>query len=176
MMKNILIIAFLSSFSWGFTQNLSLNELISLRTIGLDDVEIMLNEKGWEYTKDRIQKEDAMTTLEFTYNTTSTNFEKPAYIHRYFSPSDEIGLHFFSQNKYLEYVKAIKDSKAKLIWSKNIKGFFYKVYQNPETTFILTTYTAKNLKGESKPAYKFTILSNATFEKSALNAQLKEEV
>lgn len=174
-MKKVLIIALLFSVSYGFAQNLSLNELISLRTMNLDDVEVLLNEKGWEYTKNWIPKEDLNATLEFTNKVATSNFESPAYIHRYFSSDyDQISLFIFSQSKYLEYVKAIKASKAKLIYSKNIDGLFFKVYQSANTTFILRTYTALNLNKESKPAWKFSVWSTATFEKSPLNKLFKE--
>ena len=165
-MKKLLLFVLLASFSFGYGQNVSLSQLMSLRTMDLDDVEMFLMEKGWNYKDGEEETEDGLGYINFIYGTNGDFNYAKSFFTRFYSNyrGDRITLQTSSKDKYLEYLNAVKSFKPTLIYSGNEDAFFTKIYQGATTTFIFRTTTTDNNLGDTNSAWLLTIMENNDFD------------
>lgn len=158
-MKKILLIVLLTSFSWGFGQNLSLSQLMSLRTMDLDDMEIFLTQKGWHFKGATEATETRSSFINFIYSTNNNLQYGEAFLS--LIGGDTIWLQISKKSKYLEYYNAVKSFKPTLIDSVSQDGYLVKKYQGATTTFEFETGTSKDEWGNSGPSWYLTIYENS---------------
>lgn len=160
-MKKILLSVMLSSFSWGFGQNLSLSQLISLRTMDLDNMETMLTQKGWKFRKAE-QRENSSGIVSFIYSSTNSLQYGEAFLSRFTfeNSEDTIWLQISKQAKYLEYLNAVKSFNPTLTFSGTRDSSLVKIYQGATTTFEFEISTTKDNYGQEAPSWFLTIYKN----------------
>lgn len=164
-MKKLLLFVLLASISFGYAQNLSLPQLMSLRTMDLDDAELFLTQKGWSYSKGEAPSEEKFGVLQFVYNSTGDFDFGEAFIWKIYS-YDGINIlkaQIGKQSKYLEYLTAVKNYKPELIFSGTEDDELVKVYRGATTTFKFSTSTAENTYGDDKAVWFLRIYSNEDF-------------
>ena len=176
-MKKLLLIVFLIFFSWGFGQNLSLSELISLRSVGLETVEIYLTKKGWDFTYAEEEKGEELASINFVYGSQG-NFEHgESFIHRLYSSNgkNRLAIVLGKKTKYLEYLNAVRNFSPNTLFSGQDKGDFMKIYQGANNTFIFRTTTVKNPDGNSSSNWVITIMTNEDFEEESYKVSLNKK-
>lgn len=161
-MKKILLIVLLTSFSWGFGQNLSLSQLMSLRTMELDDAETFLTTRGWNYNVGEEETDGKLAAVNFIYSNDGSLQYGEAFLSLMFSSygTEKIFLQISKQSKYLEYLNAVKSFKPTLVYTGTKDGDLIKIYQGATTTFKFVTSTGSNRYGEQKSLWFLSIYSN----------------
>ena len=161
-MKKLLLFVLLTSFSFGYGQNLSLSQLMSLRTMDLDDFEMYLTQKGWDYKNSEEETEETLGTITFVYGSQGDFDYAESFIQKIFSYSgtQRIFIQTHKQSKYLEYLNAVKSFNPQLIYSGPENGRLVKTYQGATTTFKFVTATTSTNIGNDKTSWLLTIYSN----------------
>ena len=162
-MKKLLLFVLLASFSFGYGQNLSLSQLMSIRTMSLDNMETLLNQKDWKFTEAEDYNEESPGLVSFIYSSTNSLEYGEAFLSRFtFANGDDtIWLQISKQSKYLEYLNAVKSFNPTLIFSGTRNGSLVKIYQGATTTFEFETSTTKDRFGEEKVSWFLTIYRNS---------------
>ncbi|MFW2135001.1 hypothetical protein ACK2M7_01730 [Chryseobacterium sp. TY4] len=160
-MKKLLLLILLSLYCWGYGQNLSLSQLISLRTMDLDNMETMLNQKGWKFINAE-QGENSSGTVSFIYSSTNSLQYGEAFLSRFTfeNSEDTIWLQISKQAKYLEYLNAVKSFNPTLTFSGARDNSLVKIYQGATTTFEFATSTTIDKYGQEAPSWFLTIYKN----------------
>lgn len=161
-MKKLLLFVLLASFSFGYGQNLSLSQLMSLRTMDLDDAETYLTQRGWNYKDSEEETDTTLGLVNFVYGTNGDFNYAESFLRKLFSYSgtNVIAIQIGKQNKYLEYLSAVKSFNPQLIFSGPEDGRLVKTYQGATTTFKFETTTANTYSGNEKASWMLTIYSN----------------
>ena len=161
-MKKLLLFVLLASFCFGYGQNLSLSQLISLRTMSLDNMENLLNQKGWKFSEAEEQTAESSGLLSFIYSSTNSIQYGESFLSRFTfaNGEDTIWLQISKQNKYLEYLNAVKNFNPTLTFSGIRNGSLVKIYEGATTTFEFETATTKDRFGEEKVSWFLTIYRN----------------
>ena len=165
-MKKLLLFVLLTSFSFGYGQNLSLSQLMSLRTMDLDDAEIYLTQRGWNYSNADAPSDGQFGIIEFVYGSSGDFNYAESFITKLYSYRgvNKLAVQINKQTKYLEYLSAVKGFKATLIYSGVEDNILVKVYQGATTTFKFSTRKVTNQMNEDKTSWLLTILSNEDYE------------
>lgn len=163
-MKKIL---FFILFSFGFScysQNLTLEEIVSLRKKDLANVEEFLSDRGWSFISGSEAADGVMGRASFAYNKNQYNdFAESFFAYFYSSSGDEynrILLQISTQPKYNLYLNKIKSYGCKIIKSRIVDGEVEKVYQGKTTTFIIKISTQKGDYNTTKTLYELVIMDN----------------
>lgn len=148
-----------------YSQNLSLSELMSLRKMSLEDTENYLSNRGWQYKEGEEESEDKFGLLSFVYGTNGDFEFAESFLYKMYSTyeEDRISIQISKQQKYLEYLNAVKKFNAKLLKTATSDGYLVKIYQGATTTFIFKTGTSSNNLGDTKSMWILSIWSNEDF-------------
>jgi hypothetical protein len=165
-MKKLYII---SSFFLGFisfSQNITLDDLISLRKKKLANLEETLTLKGWSFIRGNEPEYENLGTATFAYKQSS--FEDKAesfiiYMYSETSPTKRINIQMHKKDKYNLFLARIKSLGCKLLESKIDAGNIKKVYQGATLTFMISISTQKDDFSSTSTIYHFLILENSDY-------------
>ena len=165
-MKKHLLFVLLFVFVGLSAQNLSLNELISLRKMSLDDAETYLTNKGWQYSKGSEAEEGKLGTAQFVLGSSGDFSFAESFltiIHQYGSVS-RISIQVSKLPKYMEYLNGVKKFAPNPINTKIDDGDLVKIYVGATTTFEFATTTASTRYGSTKTTWNLLIAENDDYE------------
>lgn len=152
------------------SQNLTINELASLRKKSFGNVEEILSNKNWTFLEGDQPTSEKLGSAVFAYNKEEYSDKSKSFIDFLYNNTEDnaicehrIVLQFFDKTKYNSYVNSFKTIGCKLIKSIIEDGNIVKVYQGETTTFKVTIITKKNEMGVTATIYKFFILSNVDY-------------
>lgn len=156
-MKKILLTVLLFVFVGLSAQNLSLNELISLRKMSLPEAEMYLSKKGWRYSEG--ESDDKVISAEFIFNSNGSPSIGEAFLALMYGNTQKVlGMQFVSSKSYNEYLSTLQELNIKLVSSGiDESGALMKEYKGATTTFLLRT---SKMKKGSIVSYYITIKGN----------------
>ncbi|MEM0543810.1 hypothetical protein WFZ85_14410 [Flavobacterium sp. j3] len=149
-----------------FSQNLTLDDLISLRKKKLANLEETLTLKGWSFIKGNEPGYENLGKATFAYKQSS--FEDKAesfinYIYSETSTTKRINIQMHKKDKYNLFLTRIKSLGCKLLDSKIDGGNIKKVYQGATLTFMISISTQKDDFSSTSTVYHFLILENSDY-------------
>ncbi|HFG0566808.1 hypothetical protein LIT56_11205 [Flavobacterium psychrophilum] len=173
MKKIIFLFIFLLS-NLTFSQNVTLDELINLRSQNLNEIEEKLALKGWSYENGQEPEGTKAGKVNFAYKKSQYDGTAVSFIKYYYSNSSNtrrIDIQISSIDKYNQFLSRVKSLGCKLIDSKITNNDLKKVYQNTKLTFIIVT-SAYN---KNYASYWLAIFENNDYN-STFNKNIYEEV
>lgn len=168
MKKIIYLILIICSTSNLYCQNLTLDELISLRKKDLAEIEEFVTNKNWTFLSSNEMTDDKMGKAIFTFN--KNNYDDSAECFLTYLYSDirtRLDLQFTNKDQYNRYINRLKILGSKLILSKVKDNAIIKTYQISKTT-IQITISSKNDNNLSKTKYNIFITSNEDYSENFL--------
>jgi hypothetical protein len=112
-----------------YSQNLTLDEILTLRKKDLAGVEEYLSMKGWSFVSSKEGSDESLGNADFAYNKGSFNNKAEAFLIYLFSKSSEykrITLQISKKEKYTSYLTRVKSFGCKLIDSEINDGSIKK--------------------------------------------------
>lgn len=167
---SILLTITLLSFSSLYCQNLTIDELVSLRKKSFGNVEEILSEKKWSFINGSEATSESMGSANFAYNKQDYSDNAESFFEFVYNDTEneEICNHrilfqFFDKIKYTNYINRLKSLGCKLIKTKIEDGNIIKIYQGSTTTFQISIIADKNELGITKTRYHFFIMGNVDY-------------
>ncbi len=188
MKKSILLIVTILSLSNLYSQNLTIDELVSLRKKSFGNVEEILSKKNWTFLNGSEANSETMGSANFAFNKQDFSDDAESFFEFVYNntENEEICNHrilfqFFNKVKYTNYINRLKALGCKLIKTKIEDGNIIKIYQGSTTTFQISIIADKNELGITKTRYHFFIIGNVDYfitfdDDSTLRDLLKKEV
>ena len=164
-MRNIFTVILINIVSLTSAQNLSIEELASLRRKNYINAEETLAGKGWNYIEG--SKSGEFDTFKYTFGKNSYDNKAQAFLTYGFSSSSiltRINLLFFSDKKYKEYLSRVKAIGCKLDNSEIEEGRIIKYYKGKSTTFRFSISTSEDEFNSIYTTYTIMILDNKDYE------------
>lgn len=163
-MKIILISALLIiNLTNVLAQNITLDELISLRKKNLVNVEEYLSSKKWNYLRAENPTPENLGKVVFSYDKNNFNDEAQSFINYYYSEETNrkrIGIQLTKTEKYNDFITKIKSFGCKVIDSRIEENQIVKVYQGSTITFEVRVTTQKNDFNSTNTSYLVFIFEN----------------
>lgn len=176
MKKFLFFIAILCCVA-SYAQNLTLNELISLRKMDIDEVENFLTKKGWKFKEATEPQDGKLGRLSFVYNASSDfDYAESFIYYLYGDYSDEenrIGIQITKQGKYTEYLQGVKKfgkDPYTMVEGGNLK----KIYVGATTAFEFTTSTGNNAFGDTRPSWSLFIAEKSDYSNNIVSLEEEE--
>ncbi len=145
-------------------QNLTFDEVLSLRKKSLSEVEEYLNARGWKFLEAAEPEGfDKLGNVTFTYKKNYTNDLAESFFSYYYSDYDNnrIAVQVHKPDIYNKYLARIRSLGMKMINSEVESGNMIKIYQGKTTTVKVTISSQQEDYSDShKTLYRFFILSN----------------
>ena len=165
MKKNLLFVLFFLCVGLS-AQNLSLNELIALRKMDLDDAESYLVNKGWTFIKGSEPTDETLGKAIFAYGASSTYDYAESFVSIYYRTFGEnrINIQFTEQNKYNEFLAGVRKFAPTPINTKVEDNKLVKVYSGATTTFESSSGVGSNRYGDQMPRWHLFIVENQDYE------------
>lgn len=167
-MKNIYILLLFCFSLTNYSQNLSLEEVMSLRKLDVANVEERLATKGWSFLSSKEGTEESLGVVDFAFNKRAYDDTADSFLTYYFSNytgRTRVNLQVHNLIKYNAYLARIKSYGCKLIDSSISDGSIRKVYQGVTTTFMVSVGTQKeDFSSTSKTTYQIFIIENSDYE------------
>lgn len=163
---NTLFIMLLISI-YGFSQNLSISQLLEVKSKNLGEAEEYLTLKGWEFMSAEEPTIAYLGTVTFSYNKDNMSDRAQSFLLYYYSDystTTRVSIQVSKKEKYNEYLNSIKSFGCKMISSKVKNGNLIKVYQGKTTTFIITATTSENFFGEATASWIFILIDNLDYD------------
>lgn len=152
------------------SQNLTVEEILSLRKKDIANVEEHLTAKGWMFLSSEEGKDGDLNYADFAYNKSTYNDNADSFLSYFYSETSaitRIKLQIHSPAKYNAYLARIKSFGCKLIDSNVSESLIEKVYQGATTTFRITIETKKSeYESSSYTSYRILIMANSDYELS----------
>ncbi len=148
-------------------QNITLSQLIELRSQTIGEVEEFLVSKGWEFLEAEEEGFETFGSATFSFQKSSFSRSAESFLVYLYSNKLDIQRIFLQVNnveKYNEYINAIKSNGNKLIDSKIEDGSIMKIYQGPTTTFKVESSVSSNNYGEDSAIWIIQILTNLDYD------------
>ncbi len=163
-MKKIIVIVLIAFFVTNSSaQNLTIDQLIQIRTKSISQIEEFLTSKNWEITTNT----SSNWSLSFSYLKQLDNDKAQAFI--MFKENEnknlnEIAILLSQVTKYNTYINRVKELGFKLINSETNNGELTKLYKKGDTYIQINTGTIEidNVFKASKAIYKFLIYFTPT--------------
>lgn len=165
-MNKKLTLVFILIYSLSFSQNLTLDELISLRKRNLATVEEKLTLKGWSFIRGEEPQSGNLGKATFAYNKSSYEDKAESFINYLYSDFSErkrIDIQIVKKEKYNLYLARIKALGCKLIDSNISEGNIKKIYQGATLTFIISISTQKEDYSSTSTLYNFFVVENSDY-------------
>lgn len=178
MKMNFFNIIFLIATINIYSQNLTIDEIISLRKKDITEVEEFLNTKKWSLLNANQPDNEKLGLMAFSFGKNEFDDKAQAFLGYYFSENSElkrIDFDFFDKIIYNNYLTRIKSLGCKLIDSKVNDGEITKTYQGSTTTIKITIGTKKNDFNSTYTFYNFFIVSNEDYNTNYNTELTKEE-
>ena len=168
-MKRILtIVLFVLIVIPASSQNLSLQQLLTVRKKNMAEAEEYLTQKNWSLINAESPTDDKYGGLSFAYNKSNFNDQAESFLLVYFSGSEDypnrLNIQVHKKEKYNEYVAQIKKLGGKIYDSYIEEDTFYKVYQGSTMSYVISTSTQKDKFSSSTTIYNFFIAENEDFK------------
>lgn len=166
MKKTFSLILFCLSLT-NYAQNLTLDELISLRKKNIANVEEYLTAKGWEFLSSNEGIDGAFNKVSFTFKKSVYDDKAEAffsYLNSNVTGRIRVNLQVHKPEKYNAYLARIKSYGCRLIHSSIADGEIKKVYQGTTTTFMVSIETQKEeYSSSAKTLYQIFIIENLDY-------------
>ena len=172
-MKRLILLAVLFYFPYYlFGQNLSLDEILSIRKKNLAEAEEYLSNKGWQFLEAQEPTWDKLGMLTFTYNKSNFDDNAESFFHYYYPvasdatiPGDgtRVSIQIHNETVYNSYVNRIKSWGGELIRSYTEDGNFIKIYQGTTMTYKFIIGTQRNNFSSSDTIYFLSISTNEDY-------------
>jgi hypothetical protein len=160
-----------------YAQNLTVDEMLRIKTEDIAGIEEYLSGKGWILLSSEEETPDAPGRVNFAYNKGKDNDSAESFLKCLYSKETGmkvLNLQLHSQEKYNNYLTAIKAVGNNLVYSKIGTDKVTKVYQSATTTFLIKVKTKKDKDGASTAnIYHIFIMSNVDYK---LNNRTEMEV
>ncbi len=161
------------------SQNLSLQQLLTVRKKNMAEAEEYLTQRNWSLFSAESPTDDKYGELNFAYNKSDFNDKAESFLFLYFSGSDDypnrLSIQVHKKEKYNEYVTQIKKWGGKIYDSYIEDDAFYKVYQGSTMTYVISTSTQKDNFSSSSTIYNFFIAENEDFKYTNYNRKKDKE-
>lgn len=175
MLNKLLFLLVLSTSITCYSQNLTIEEIVHLKSENIAGIEEYLSEKHWNLLSSQEETGTAPGTMIFAYNKNGGNDNAEAFMRCVYSKQIGIrvlNLQMHSQTIYNSYIAAIKNSGCSLVHSKIGADNVIKIYQGDANTFLINVKTKKD-KDKTTNIYHIYIMSNADYN---INYKHNEEV
>ena len=166
----VLIIIILSSLSNLYCQNLTLDQLVSLRKKSFGNVEETLSKKKWSFISGSEATSETMGSASFAYNKQDYNDNAESFLKFVYNDTENeeicdhrIIIQFFDKSKYISYLNRLQALGCKLIKTKIEDNNIVKIYQGATTTFKITIMADKNEFNITNARYHFFIIGNVDY-------------
>lgn len=169
MTKRIAIAFFLlCMFNNAFAQNVTIEQVLSLRTKPLSYIDEFLTGKNWELIEANEPSDEKIGELSFAYKKSSIDDTAESFINFYYTnysvSNNMLSFQVITPSKYNSYLTKIKALGYKLQNSFVDKGELIKVYQKNGITIKINTSTQKDDEDSStQTTYVFNILTNSMY-------------
>jgi len=166
-MNKTFTLVFILFYSLSFSQNLTLDELISLRKKNLALVEEKLTLKGWSFISGEEPQNGNLGNATFAYNKSTYEDKAESFIKYFYSEISErkrIEIQIVKKEKYNLLLGRIKSLGCKLINSNISDGNIKKIYQGATLTFIISISTQKDDFSSTSTLYNFFIIDNSDYK------------
>jgi len=148
-------------------QNLTVDQVLSLRTKSLSHVDEYLTTKKWEMISANEPSEDKMGTLSFAYNKSNYDDKAESFLQYYYNNEstsrNRINIQVNKASNYNNYIIRIKSLGFKLQNSFVEDGDLVKVYEKNGITIKINTSTQKDDFSSTKTTYSFFVLSTSSY-------------
>ena len=152
-------------------QNLTLDQVLNLRTKQLSYVDEYLTTKKWSMLSAEEPTDENMGNISFAYNKGIYDDKAESFLDFYYSKFsilyNRIRIQVNKSSNYNIYIARIKSLGYKLKSSFLENGNLIKVYQTSNTIIKVTTSTQKDDFTSTKTSYSFFILN--TIDYNSLN-------
>lgn len=179
-MKRILIIILFALIAIpASSQNLSLQQLLTVRKKNMAEAEEYLTQRNWSLINAESPTTDKYGGLSFAYNKSDFNDKAESFLMLYFSDSENypnrLNIQVHKKEKYNEYIAQIKKWGGKIYDSYIEDDIFFKVYQGSTMTYVISTSTQKDDFSSSSTIYNFFIAENEDFKYTNYNRKKGKE-
>lgn len=168
-MKKLLLLFVVLLSNSVMSQNLTLNELLSLRSKDPVGLEEYLSKKKWEFigAKSPDYDNNKLGHIQFAlekdiYSEKAKSFIK--YLYSDVTDTKRISIQFHSKTKYLEYLEAVKKFNPSLHDSLISGSSITKVYRGKTTTFEFEISKNEESFGSVSEIYNLMILNNEDYD------------
>ncbi len=147
-------------------QNLTLDQVISLRTKSLAGVEEFLTAKNWQLTEATEPDETTKGTATFAYDKSYYDDKATSFIiyfyGKYSTSSNRVMIQVNKTTTYNTYMARLKAMGYKLTSSKVVDGKIEKIYKSKTLTIEVSTGTQKE-DFTTKTTYHFFICNSLDY-------------
>lgn len=169
-MKRIITLVILLQSLLSTAQNLTLDELITLRKKNIADVEEYLSNKNWAFHRSTKPEIFNLGELVFTYKKSNFDDSAESFIKYFYSDASDrkrLAIQINVKEKYTTYLNKVKSLGCKLIDTKVDEGIIKKIYQGKSTTFIFSIGTNKEeFSMSTSTIYGLYILDNSDYNQN----------
>ncbi|WP_433812093.1 hypothetical protein [Flavobacterium johnsoniae] len=156
-MKTILIYAFVFfGLTQTFSQNLSLDELISLRKKELSEIEEFLTNKNWSFLSAEEPEQDKLGLVTFAFDKSNYDDKAQSFLRYFYSDKSEskrIQIQVNKKEIYNSYLTKLKSLEYKIINSKIENGKIIKIYEGAKIIIEIRIATQKEGLDNTKTYY-----------------------
>ncbi|KZE77524.1 hypothetical protein AV926_14225 [Myroides marinus] len=168
-MKRLLLLFFILTSSSSISQNLTLSELIALKSIEPIGLEEFLSKKKWEFIGAESPDYDhgELGVIQFALEKDIYSNKAKAFIRYYYSDVNiikRISIQFHTKVKYLEYLDAVKKFNPSLHDSTISGNSITKVYRGKTTTFEFEISKNSDSFGSVSEIFNLMIVSNEDYD------------
>jgi hypothetical protein len=151
-----------------FAQNLSFEQVLSLRTKTLSNLEEYLTSKKWEMLEATEPNENTMGSVDFAYNKSRFDDKAESFINFYYSngstKNNRLTIQVNKVSNYNLYLAKIKSLGYKLQRSYVEEGDLIKLYQTNNMTIRIRTSTQSDEFSSTRTTYSFFILPTSSYD------------
>ncbi|MEZ0180834.1 hypothetical protein AB9T89_01205 [Flavobacterium oncorhynchi] len=153
-----------------YSQNITVDELATLRKKSFTEVEEYLSNKNWSFLNGEDLSSDKMGSATFSLNKKDFDDNAESFFEFLYDNSEneescnhKFFLQFFDKSKYNTFINRFKTLGCKLIKSKIENGNIVKIYQGSTTTFQISTIADKDIFGVTNTRYSLLVLGNIDY-------------
>lgn len=165
-MKKLFILFILLITPSIFGQNLTLNELLSIRKKDIAGLDDYLTKKSWNFISGSEPDDENLGIISYTYKKEYTSDNAESFLNYIYSETYSvyrIAIQVHKLNVINSYINQIKGWGGKLIDSYIEDGNMIKIYQGSTMTYKVITYTQDNDYGGTITIYNLIIYTNEDF-------------
>jgi hypothetical protein len=168
MFRKIILLFFVTLFINNCdAQNLTLDQVLNLRTKQLSYIDEYLTTKKWSMLSAEEPTDENMGNISFAYNKGIYDDKAESFLDFYYSKLstlyNRIRIQVNKSSNYNIYIARIKTLGYKLKSSFVENGNLVKVYQSTNTTIKVTTSTQKDDFTSTKTSYSFFVLNTLDY-------------
>lgn len=150
-----------------YSQNLSIDELVSLRKNDIAYAEEFLSTKGWGLLTSEHGEDYKFSSVSFAYKKSSYDDKAESFLTYLFNPLEvrRIIIQIHKKDTYNNYLLKIKNLGCKLVDNSIGDNEIVKTYRGKTTTFRFRITTSKEEIGNSTSTiYTLLIISNEDYD------------